>query len=262
MVSTTADLTAFLSALMIDGRLLSDAMLDEMLAFVPTGSGGSFGLGISATPVSGTTHYGFAGGTLGTSSVTLYDPANGIIVSMAGTLKDLDASAAAIQLDATARALAAWATPHGGPVEVRSVSAAGLTVTDTADGICLAARGASLTLGFVLRALAADGATFADGSVLVVGDATAGTAADDAANLIPIRADFAAAIDADNRLLGLGGDDRLLGGRAGTASTPEAATIGPAAPAAPTRSPAGRAPIPSSAGRVPTSSGAAPRATC
>ena len=75
------------SALMIDGRLLSDAMLDEMLAFVPTGSGGSFGLGISATPVSGTTHYGFAGGTLGTSSVTLYDPANGIIVSMAGTLK-------------------------------------------------------------------------------------------------------------------------------------------------------------------------------
>ena len=88
--------------------------------------------------MSGTTHYGFAGGTLGTSSVTLYDPANGIIVSMAGTLKNLDASAlrpSARRHGTRARGLGD--APHGGPVEVRSVSAAGLTVTDTADGSTL-----------------------------------------------------------------------------------------------------------------------------
>jgi D-alanyl-D-alanine carboxypeptidase len=215
VASTTGDLIAFISALMLDRTLLSDAMLDEMLSFTTIGTGNAFGLGIFRQQVSGSTVYGFAGGTLGTSSVTWYDPANGTFVSMAGTLAGVDCGQAAKQLQVTLRSLSDWAMPDGGPVEVRSVSAAGLTVGDTAEGVCFAAGGASLTLGFALRALAVSGATFADGSVLVVGDGAAGTAGDDAANLISIPVDHRSAINARNQLLGLGGDDALTGGRAG-----------------------------------------------
>lgn len=215
VVSTTTDLIAFLSALLVDGSLLSNDMLDEMLTFANTGGGNAFGLGIFRQPTSGVTVYGFAGGTLGTSSVTWYDPASQTFVSMTGTLAGTNCAAAAAQLDAALRSISGWDLPDGGPVEVRSVSAADLTVSDTSDGACIASSGASLFLDTALRGVGRATMTFADGSVLVVGDATTGTTADDDANTFSIRQDFAGAINAHNHMLGLGGADNLTGGAVG-----------------------------------------------
>lgn len=215
VVSTTTDLISFLSALLVDGSLLSNDMLTEMLDFTNTGGGNAFGLGIFRLPTSGVTVYGFAGGTLGTSSVTWYDPTTQTFVSMTGTLANTPCSTTAAQLDAALRNVGAWALPDGGPVEVRSVSAADLSVNDARDGACLAAMGASLTLDVAVREIGRATTTFADGSVLVVGDGTTGTAADDGANVFSIRADFAGALHARNQMIGLGGDDRLTGGAAG-----------------------------------------------
>ncbi len=215
VVSTTHDLIAFLSALLVDGSLLSNTMLNEMLDFTSTGGGNKFGLGIFQLPTSGVTVYGFAGGTLGTSSVTWYDPTTQTFVSMTGTLAGTGCATAAAQLDAALRSVSAWDLPDGGAVEVRSVSAADLSLTETRDGACIAASGASLTLGVALRAIGQATVTFADGSVLVVGDGVTGTAGDDGANVFSIRDDFASAVLAHNQMLGLGGNDRLTGGEAG-----------------------------------------------
>lgn len=215
VVSTTTDLISFMSALLVDGTLLSDDMLNEMLTFTNTGGGNAFGLGIFRQPSSGVTVYGFAGGTLGTSTVTWYDPASQTFVSMAGTLAGTNCALSAAQLDAALRNISGWDLPDGGPVDVRSVSAADLVVTDTSAGACIASSGAALTLDVALRGVGRATMSFSDGSVLVIGDATTGTTADDGANVFSIRADFNAALDAHNQMLGLGGDDRLTGGTVG-----------------------------------------------
>lgn len=212
VVSTTSDLIAFLSALLREQTLLSPAMLDEMLGFVNTGGGNAFGLGIFRYPVSGRDLYGFAGGTLGTASATWFDPTADIFVSMGASLSSVPASAAATALQTTLRALEAWAQPDGGPVEVRSVSAAALGIADHSAGATISARGAALTLDTSLRGLALGDTVFSDGSVLVVGDGTSGTGGDERGNLVSIPLGFAGAMNADNRLYGFGGSDDMTGG--------------------------------------------------
>lgn len=63
MVSTTADLDRFFRAL-LDGELLTPAMLVEMQETVPTGEGSGYGLGLESRPLSCGGEYWSHGGTL------------------------------------------------------------------------------------------------------------------------------------------------------------------------------------------------------
>ncbi len=215
VVSTTHDLIAFERALLVDKTLLSDWAFGEMTDFVKLYPGIYFGLGLFEHTVSGGILEGFAGGTLGTSTVTYTNPFDGTSVAMAANLVNVDSDTNAFQLYQAMRTLDAWApvVDDGSPLAIASVSAAALDVgVNDHGGVHFACGGASLDLTRGLRQLDAAETTFADGSVLVVGDGTSGTSDDDLGNTISIRKDFAAALNCDNRLIGLGGDDRLAGG--------------------------------------------------
>jgi D-alanyl-D-alanine carboxypeptidase len=217
VVSTTADMIAFLKALLVDRTLLPPAKLAAMTDFAPTGGGFAFGLGLwRVSTGDGRAVIGFAGGTLGTSSATWYDPDSGTFVSMAASLDSASTNAPARGFGADLDALAAWSRiREDEPLTVRSVSAAAIAVADTPGGLRLAAGEASLTLDQSLRATTTANTAFDDGSVLVVGDDAAGEAGDDADNVVRIARDFAAALDRDNRIIGLGGNDDLTGGHGG-----------------------------------------------
>ena len=206
---------AFLKALLVDGTLLSPAMLAEMTDFSAVGGGFAFGLGLYRVSTGGgRTVIGFAGGTLGTSSATWYDPDERHLRLDGREPRHRQHQRAG----ARASAPTSTASPPGRRSRtatrstIRSVSAAAIAVAATADGLRLAAGDASITLDRALRATTTGNTVFDDGSVLVVGDDAAGAAGDDAANVVRIARDFAAALDRDNQILGLGGDDRLTGG--------------------------------------------------
>ncbi len=191
VVSTTSDLIAFLKALLVDKTLLSPDALAEMTDYVNVlnTTNNQFGLGIFRQRTDGVRVEGFAGGTLGTSSATWYDANFGTFVSLAGNVDDMKASNAATALDAAIHNLEVWAPidDTGGPIEIRSVSAARLSVSENDQGgVHLAFGGASIDLVRGLRSMVAAATAFDDGSVLVVGDGTAGAGADDQRNVIHI----------------------------------------------------------------------------
>ncbi|WP_051717745.1 serine hydrolase domain-containing protein [Streptomyces megasporus] len=71
MISTVDDLNRFLRAL-LDGRLLSEESMAELLSTVPTGEGDRYGLGIQARPLScGVTVWGHSGGIHGSTSLVV-----------------------------------------------------------------------------------------------------------------------------------------------------------------------------------------------
>ena len=217
VASTTADMIAFLTALLLDGTLLPPAMLAEMTDFSGVGGGFAFGLGLYRVSTGGgRTVIGFSGGTLGTSSATWYDPDSGTFDSMASSLDTASTNAPSRGFGANRDGLAAWSTVQDGdPLTIRSTSAAAIAVAVSAAGLRLAAGDASITLDRSLRATTTGNTVFDDGSVLVVGDDAAGSAHDGAGNVVRISSDFAAALARDNQILGLGGDDDLTGGRGG-----------------------------------------------
>ncbi len=135
---------------------------------------------------------------------------------MASSLDTASTNAPSRGFGANLDGLAAWSTVQDGdPLTIRSTSAAAIAIAETADGLRLAAGDASITLDRSLRATTTGNTVFDDGSVLVVGDDAAGGAHDDAGNVVRIARDFAAALDRDNQILGLGGDDDLTGGGGG-----------------------------------------------
>ena len=214
VVSTTADMIAFLEALVVDQTLLTPEMYEAMTDFRPTGGGGyTHGLGLWQIPVGGRMVIGRGGGTLGTSSGTWYDPASGTFVAMAATTDAADTNAVSRAFGATINASAAWnRVDDGDPLDVRNAAAADLTVTALRGATRLAVGDASIELDRALRATSTANTRFDDGSVLVVGDDSSATTADDGANDVRIARDHASAIGRDNHLIGLGGDDRLTGG--------------------------------------------------
>jgi D-alanyl-D-alanine carboxypeptidase len=219
VVSTTADMTTFLNALLVDKTLLGDAALAEMMDFqnpeAGVGGASDFGLGLVRIVLDdGTTAIGFTGGTLGTASSTYLDIQTGTIISTAGTSPDLDSAQAALTILQTVTADANW-TPvddDGSPLSIANISAADLDVWQVGDELTFSAGSSELTLERALKAQTTDTITFADGSVMVVGDNRTGTRHDDRSNTIDIARDFAAANLKDNLILGLGGNDKLLGG--------------------------------------------------
>ncbi len=219
VVSTTADMTTFMQALLVDRTLLGEAALAQMMDFQnpEQGIGGvsDFGLGLVRIILDdGTTAIGFTGGTLGTASSTYLDPQTGTIISTAGTSANVDSASAALFLFKTVTADPYW-TPiedDGSPVVIRGVSASDIEVRIEDGNLVLSAGSSELTLDRALKSQTTGTITFEDGSVMVVGDNRFGTGRDNRSNTIDIARDFAAANLKDNLLLGLGGDDRLFGG--------------------------------------------------
>jgi hypothetical protein len=132
----------------------------------------TFGLGLFKQTVGGETVIGFSGGTLGTSSATWYHVGTGAIVSVTATVDGADSGGSTHEISAWLKDIDTWApvADDGGPLEIRSVCAADLTVAIMADGLCFSAHQAAVTLDLALRGLAADATVFEDGSVLIVGD--------------------------------------------------------------------------------------------
>ena len=214
IASTTADMTAFLRALFIEKTLLGEAALAQMMQFVPTGADETvdtgFGLGlVKFELIGGDTWIGFTGGTLATASSTYLNTRTGEIVAVGATSEAVDTLEGAF---AVHEAFDADLTDDGSPLRLVSGSAADLRVATVESGTAFTYDGATLTLDRALTDLTTKNVSFADGSVLVVGDNRAG-AGDHAADDIDILRDFAGALNADNRLMGLGGDDSLAGGR-------------------------------------------------
>lgn len=94
VVSTTADLSAFVQALM-SGRLVDRSLVQQMLGAADQNAT-QYGLGIYRIPdpcaAPGTAWlYGHDGGTLGTLSITLTSPDGGRRVSLGATGRDLSA---------------------------------------------------------------------------------------------------------------------------------------------------------------------------
>ncbi|MEM0921520.1 MAG: serine hydrolase [Pseudomonadota bacterium] len=208
VISTTADMTTFLQALLIDQTLLSPEALSQMLAFGDTDTDGmGFGLGLVVLQdASYGTLLGFPGGTLGTDSATFLHLESGRILSAAVTTTDLDADAvagivAALELVAEDPA---WTPADGAdPLQIEGVSAADLEVTETEDGAEIAAEGANLQIDASLADLTRVDFVFEDGSILLTGS--------DSHDRIALRKSDAA-YTADNQLIGLEGDDRLRAG--------------------------------------------------
>lgn len=219
IVSTAADMITFLKALLVDKTLLGADALAEMTDFIETDSGPGFaaffGLGlVKVTLDGGHTYVGFTGGTLGTGSSTYLDMDTGTIVSVGATTDALDSAAGGLALLQALEQAAAWqpVVDDGGPVHVASGTAADLRLDVSADGLAIALGTASLTLERTLAATTTASLSFADGSLLLVGDNSATGAGDQQGNSLNIARDFAGAVDRDNQLIGLGGNDRLTGG--------------------------------------------------
>ena len=218
VASTTEDMTRFLKALLVDKTLLGEAALAELTEFVPTGANEvidtGFGLGlVKFAFIGGDTYYGFTGGTLGTASSTYLNINTGQIVAVGATGSEVDTTEGGFNVVQSLDGRLFDITDDGGPLRFASGSANALNIYTTDDGLAFTLDGATLTLDRDLRATTTTSVSFADGSVVVVGDNKAGTAGDDRGNTIDILKHHRAAADADNQLMGLGGDDMLKGGR-------------------------------------------------
>ena len=211
VISTTADMTTFLSALLVDQTLASPEILATMTGFENGGvdhRGFVFSKGLVSLEFDGVgTFIGFSGGTFGTDTATYLHVESGRIISSAISQSNLEVTSTGAVIYAADLAArdAAWAADMSQPVRVEDVSAAELAVAAHNDQIIISADDAALTLAGSLPNLGHDAFDFADGSRLLIGS--------DDADVIRAAA-HGAAPGADNQLMGLGGNDRLVG-RAG-----------------------------------------------
>ncbi len=224
VVSTTADMISFMKALLADGKLLPPQQLEEMKSGLPIGAENgiafSYGLGLAIIDIEGAGRfYGFTGETLGNLSTTYLSERTGAIVSVDVNQGDTGADTEAfvfgvlqkLAADPAFQAIGRF-DPEVDHLTVEEVSAADLTVADGAS-LTLSYGNASIGLPVALANLTTENVRFADGSYLIAGDDRAGTKGDDRANRIDILKQFKDAADADNQVLGLGGNDVIKGGR-------------------------------------------------
>ncbi|NVK95811.1 serine hydrolase [Ruegeria pomeroyi] len=222
VVSTTADMIRFLDALLVSKTLLSPEMLAQMTDYrdgdnQPSGNGN--GLGLGATELNGQHFVGFFGGTLGTNSGTILHVESGTIVSVAVTHSGVEPSTLVLTAFELIFSDGHWAsfdptddsfTIEGSAAEVdlyQDTSATGAVETVLTKG--------DVSLSFAGDMAGFDEAqlSFSDGSVLRVADAGGewidilhDTRLGDGGETVQ-----AGPQDADNRLIGLGGNDGLFG---------------------------------------------------
>lgn len=220
VVSTTSDMIRFLQGLVSPGGLLSTHALSEMTDFhvVERGKGYvmSFGLGLAKIDFSnGESFVGFTGGTLGTSSSTYISLKTGAVISFAGTASDFASDSGAFALLQALEHNAAWDPGQGngkGPLYIKDASAADAALLSSHGQPQMEIDGASVALKHSLHDLLTTDSRFADGSIIVVGDNRRG-GRDNQANVIDLGRDHPGANGKANHLIGLGGDDRITGGK-------------------------------------------------
>lgn len=208
VISTTADMTKFLQALLVDQTLASPDNLTVMMDFETGGvdhRGFVFSRGLVSLEFEEVgTFIGFSGGTFGTDSATFLHVESGRIISTAITQSNLDATGAGAMIYAAdlANRDEAWAADATGPLLVEGASAADLDFQSGDGEVTIFADDASITLDGSLSQLGSEAFHFADGSRLLIGS--------QGADVIKAAAS-GAAVGADNQLLGFGGHDRLVG---------------------------------------------------
>lgn len=90
LISTVGDLTTFYQALLQDQTILDDAMMDELLTFLPDPEGGAYSLGLSLTETELGDAWGHSGSVLGFLSTGFYLPDEDIIVIVLSASEDFD----------------------------------------------------------------------------------------------------------------------------------------------------------------------------
>jgi D-alanyl-D-alanine carboxypeptidase len=202
VVSTTGDMIRFMKALLIDGSLVPESQGDALEEYFAAGGGiGEDGL------------IGQGGGTFGTASITLFDPATGTIFSAAETMRYGPDSPSELAFQAFFDLLEnpAWTADYidGDTIDFVA-TAAELEVSEAAgtDGrpdTLLKLDGVTLKLDARLSDIETETLNFEDGSMLFVADTSGSN--------FNVQRDAREATTADNQLVGLTGDDRLIGGR-------------------------------------------------
>lgn len=206
VVSTAADMTTFLNALLVEKTLTSGTVLSTMTDFQngevdARGFGFNYGLGTFDYDDLGT-FVGFAGSIFGTDSATYLHLESGRIISTMVNLGNGDASGTGAMISIAA-ALAEddmWQKDlQGGSINIQDISAADLRIV-TLDGVSsLESGGVQFRLGDHIRAFDSDDFVFKDDSILYLG-----TNHDD---VLLARKSAAG----DNQLRGFAGQDRLGG---------------------------------------------------
>lgn len=219
VISSLADMTTFLRALLLDRTLLPEVLLAEMtrlepLPLFPGDPGSPYGLGlqgIDAGPFG--LLVGHTGGTLATNTIGVVNVETGFVFTNALTGDPGSVNFGAL-LDSDLLADPVWQAVLEPVRQVRFLtgSAAELAIEPDGATTTISLAGASLELARGLRSFTTEDVGFADGSVLVVGDNAPTSAGDVRGNRIDIQASFRSSVTSDNQLLGLGGDDHLAGG--------------------------------------------------
>ena len=200
VVSTTADMIKFMQALVVDKTLVPESQLDGLAdIFDPSGTGlGDF--------------VGYNGGALGTTSLTLVHMPTGTIISIALTHANQVSELSSLfeQVKNNVLTNEAWSNSAigDGPLEF-GFSAADLGISeapgsDGAPQVQLQMEGVSLFLDGPLAEFDTGRLTFSDGSVLFV--------AEHSADQFSVAQHAAEAMDADNQLIGRGGNNLLIAG--------------------------------------------------
>jgi D-alanyl-D-alanine carboxypeptidase len=202
VVSTTSDMIRVMKALLSDGSLVPESQMDALEQYFTT-EGGS----------EDAEFIGHGGGTFGTTSITLFHPATGTIFSASETMRygpDVPSDLAFQAFFDLLENPAWYADYFDGRDLDFAVSAADLVVseavgTDGAPDTLLTTGGVTLTLDGRMSELETEKLTFEDGSILFIADA--------AGSDIHVQRTARDAVTADNQLVGLSGDDHLVGGR-------------------------------------------------
>lgn len=201
VVSTTQDMVKFMKALVIDATLIPDDHRGDLEQF------------FAAIDVFGEDFVGHDGGTTGTSSITLAHLPSGIVYSAAVNTafegQELEAFVAETVISVLTND--SWLSFESGDGDLEfTLTAAELDISETfqsddAAQTLFDVQGVTLTLDGSLGALDTDRFIFDDGSQLLI--------ADEDGSRISVQKDAREALRADNQVLGLDGDDRLIGGR-------------------------------------------------
>jgi D-alanyl-D-alanine carboxypeptidase len=201
VVSTTQDMIKYMKALVIDATLIPDShMVDLEQFFAPVG-------------VYGDEFVGHAGGTPGTTSMTLVHLPSGIVFSMALSVFSDGPEMENVFFEVVNNVFnsESWVQfeDGGGDLEF-ALTAAELDIDQASNGDGVAQtflnmQGVTLTLDGSMDALDTDRFTFEDGSQLFI--------ADDSGSRFSVKRDAEDAMWADNQLIGQDGKDRLIGGQ-------------------------------------------------
>lgn len=202
VVSTTADMIKFMQALVLDQTLLPESQLDNLEQFFDA-------IGFSKDDI-----VGHNGGTLGTTSGTYVHMPTGTVFALAFSHADQLEGISGLFSDTITSVFAseAWGAIdfEETPLDF-ALTAAELGVIESAGGagesqIELEMPGITLTLHETLDTLDTGKLSFSDGSILHVAQDTDSrfSVAEDAA---------AAALQANNQLIGQNGHDTLTGGK-------------------------------------------------